>query len=240
MSQIATIGHNMPPSPFGEKASEVEKYYGEAKLWLDGEPVDSKEMAEGVSKLMDVLRQTKKAVNDCRVEEKKPFDDCAKEVQERYKPLLKKCDDAVAVCKRALTPWLEKLETEQRAAAEEKRKEAEAAARAAEEARKAAQESADLEAMEKAEALTDAAEKASKTASKADKAKAQSAGGSKAVSLRTRHVATVVDYSAAAKWLWEHRRDDMNAFIAEQIQREVNHGTRSIPGVEINVERTVQ
>lgn len=238
MTAVAAIGHNGPPTPFDECVGEVEKYYDEAKLWLDGDPVTNQEMADGISKLMEALRQTKKMVNDRRVEEKKPFDEGAAEVQARYKPLIEKCDNAVTVCKKAITPWLEKREAEQRAEAEAKRAAAEAAAKEAEEARRAARESADLEATEQAEALTKQAEKAGKSADKASKSKAHAKGGARAVSLRTKHVPTVTNYVEAAKYFWANRRNEMNACIDDLVAKEVAHGARDIPGVEIVTERT--
>src|SRR3546814_19602976 len=65
---------------------------------------------------------------------KKPHDDAAKAVQTKYKPLIDKCELAASVAKKALVPWLEHLEAEQRADAERKRKEADEARQAALEA----------------------------------------------------------------------------------------------------------
>jgi hypothetical protein len=91
------IGHNNPPSsPFELATESVDLVYMEAKNWFDGEPIGNQDQADAVSKLLDQLRQVKKGVDEARVTEKKPFDDAAKEVQERYKPLLTKCDNPAA------------------------------------------------------------------------------------------------------------------------------------------------
>src|SRR3546814_9872806 len=90
--------------------------------------------ADAVGKLLDMIRQAKKAADEQRVIEKKPHDDAAKAVQTKYKPLIDKCELAASVAKKALVPWLEHLEAEQRADAERKRTEADEARQAAHEA----------------------------------------------------------------------------------------------------------
>src|SRR3546814_6319433 len=46
--------------------------------------------ADAVGKLLDMIRQAKKAADEQRVIEKKPYDDAAKAVQTKYKPLIDK------------------------------------------------------------------------------------------------------------------------------------------------------
>src|SRR3546814_11674822 len=104
---------------------------------LDGEPIKAQGQADAVGKLLDMIRQAKKAADEQRVIEKKPHDDAAKAVQTKYKPLIDKCELAASVAKKALVPWLEHLEAEQRADAERKRKEADEARQAALEAERA-------------------------------------------------------------------------------------------------------
>src|SRR3546814_5328285 len=104
----------------------------------------------------------------------------------KYKPLIDKCELAASVAKKALVPWLEHLEAEQRADDERKRKEADEARQAALEAERAA---TDLAAAEQAEEARRVADKAEREAAKADKTKAHASGGSRAIGLRTYYTA---------------------------------------------------
>src|SRR3546814_21078860 len=92
------------------------------------------------------------AAEDLRKEEAKPFDDGKKAVQAKWTPITDektgKYALIISVAKKALVPWLEHLEAEQRADAERQRKEADAARQAALEADRAA---TDLAAAEQAE-----------------------------------------------------------------------------------------
>jgi hypothetical protein len=86
-------------------------------------------MADAVSKLLDMIRKAKKEADDFRAAEKKPHDDAAKAVQEKWKPLITRCDLAADAAKKALTPYLEAVEREKRAVAEAARKAADEQAR---------------------------------------------------------------------------------------------------------------
>jgi len=238
----ASIGHNNPPepTPYDKCVEDVEAYYNEAKSWLDGDPIDSEPLADGVSKLLDSLRKLSKEVDACRKEEAKPFDDGKKEVQERYNPLLEKCKTAQDVCKKALTPWLEKLDAEKRAKEEAARKEAEEKRAAAQEEMRKAQESADLEARERAEAMAKEAKKAEAAADRASKDKAHAKGGARAVGLRTVYEPEITDPVAAARHFWTVRRTQMDEFILTLARQEVDKGIRNIPGVVVHERKVAQ
>src|SRR3546814_16770534 len=92
------------------------------------------------------------------------------------------------LAKKALVPWLEHLEAEQRADAERKRKEAEEARQAALEAERAA---TDLAAAEQAEEARRVAAKAEREDAKADKPTTHASGGSRAIGLRTYYTANL-------------------------------------------------
>src|SRR3546814_3975901 len=96
--------------------------------FLDGDPINEQATADMVAKLIDEARKGQKAAEDLRKEEAKPFDDGKKAVQAKGTPITdeKKGKHAliISVAKKALVPWLEHLEAEQRADAERKRKEA--------------------------------------------------------------------------------------------------------------------
>lgn len=214
----------------------IDDLYDEAKGILDGAGVQTDADAEMVAKLLDMLRQAKKAADEQRATEKRPHDDAAKAVQAAWKPLLDKCDLAADVCKKALAPFLTAKEAAQREAADKAREEAEAAQRAAMAARQAAPAD-DLAAREQAEAAIKRANQASKVAARLDKSKAHAVGGSRAIGLRSYWIATLVDPTAALKHYREHQPEALKAWLLEQAQRDVNAGARAIPGFAVNEDR---
>jgi hypothetical protein len=140
---VATAGHNNPPepTPFEKISEEIETLYGEARLWLDGEPVATQGQADGIAKLLNMIRDAAKRADLLRVAENKPFDDGKAEVQRRYAALIAdtkgmkgKTTIATDACKKALAPWLDKLDREMKAEAERLRLAAEEKARVAQEA----------------------------------------------------------------------------------------------------------
>lgn len=235
---IATIGHNNPPEPTPFEAAEISIFslFDEAKHWLDGKGVNSEADADGVSKLLDMIRKAKKSADDARADEKRPHDEAAKLVQEKYKPLLTRCDLAADACKKALAPWLETLEAEKRVKAEAARKEAEEKARAAQEAMRAAH-ATDLAAREAAEALLQDAKKAEATAKRAENDKAHAKGGARAVTLRTTYRPVMTDATQAARHYWTARRDECAAFFLSLAEKDVRAGKHAIPGFEIIEEK---
>lgn len=239
------IGHNHPPAdaeptPFEMSEVEIGDLFAEAKNWLDGEPVSSQAQADAVSKLIDDLRKAGKLADERRVAENKPFDDGKAEVQARYAPLISdtksikgKVPLAIEMAKKALTPWLQKLEEEKAAAAKKAREEAEAAERAAQEALAAARAADDLSKREEAEKLLAQAKTAEAVADKAENAKAHATGGSKAMGLRSVWRAEMTDPRAAAAHYWQTRRPDVDAFFQGLADADVRAGKRDIPGFMI-------
>ena len=135
-NERAIIGGNSPPepTPFELVEADATARYEEAKLWLDGAAVDSQGVADGLSKLINLLRAAEKAADALRVVEKKPHDEAGAAVQAKFKPITDKCKRAIDGCKKALTPWLEKVEAAKRATEAAAKKAAEEAIRAAQEA----------------------------------------------------------------------------------------------------------
>lgn len=239
MTAITMLGHNNPPepTPFEAAAERIDTLFMEAKHWLDGNEAGSQAEADAIGKLMDMVRAAKKDADAKRAEEKRPHDEAAKAVQEKYRPLLTRADLMVEGCKAAITPWLMKIEAEKRAREDAARKEAEAKALAAQEAVRAAQ-AADLEAREKAEALLRDAKKAEAAATKATNDKAHAKGGARAVTLRTSYDAEVTDMQAFARWAWGHRQADLAEFLDGLAKRVVAAGVRDIPGVTVHEIKT--
>jgi DNA-directed RNA polymerase beta subunit len=228
---VATLGHNNPPTPFDECERKVFDLFDEAKGFLDGEPITTQPMCDAVSKLLDMIRVAKREADEHRKTEKRPHDEAAKAVQEKWNPLLVRCDLAADAAKKALTPFLEAQEAEKRAKAEAARKEAEEKARAAQEALRASRD--DLTAREQAEAMLAEAKKADAAANRAEKDKAQGKGGARAVSLRTSYVAEIQDYQALARHIWEADKQALNTFLDEYAAQKVRAGARSLPGVHV-------
>lgn len=237
-ADLASLGHNGPPepTPYELAKNAIEDLMVEGANWLDGGRVQTQAEADSIGLLLDSFRRAKKDADEARKVEAKPFDDGKAEVQARYKPLLERAETALEACKAALAPWLQKLEAEQRAKADEARREAEEKARlAAKAARQAA--SSDLVALEEAGRLIRAAEIASKAASKAEKQKAHATGGARAVGLRSYFHPTLTDPVEALKHYKATRPEALKAFLLQLAETDVSNGARSIPGFQIHEER---
>lgn len=240
---IATIGHNQPEekTPFDEVSERIEVLYGQARDWLDGEPIATQGQADEINKLINLISEAAKEAEALRKAEVKPFDDGKKAVQERFNPLIGnnksgkgKTVLALDAAKQALTPWLERLEQQKREAEAKARVEAEDKIRIAEEARRAA--AGDLAAREEAERLEKEASQAQKAAKAAGKETAKAKGGSgRATSLRTTYRAEVTDYQALAKWMWLRQPDWTAGWLRESANKLVAENPhRPIDGVTIH------
>lgn len=237
---LAAIGHNQPPEPTPFEAIQVHvaDLTETAKGFLDGSGVTTQAEADALAKLMDEGRKATKAADAARAEEKRPHDEAAKAVQAKWKPLMEAGDRIVAICKQALAPYLEAQEAEKRRIAEEARKAAEAkAAELAEAARKAS--ATDLEAQEQVAALEKEAKAAAIQANRAEKDKAHGVGGARAATLRTTYRPVMVDGVAAARWCWENRREECEAFFLSLAVVEVRNGKRALPGFDVIEDRSV-
>jgi hypothetical protein len=227
---------NQPP-PFEAHSLNIEELVAQAQDYLDGEPIASQGQADDVGKLLDMIRLARKAADEQRALEKKPHDEAAKAVQTQWKPLLDRCDTAATVAKRALTPWLAKVETEQREAAEKARQEALEKQQAALDAQRAALATNDLKTAEEAKALTKEADFATRAANKAEKAKPQATGGARAVGLRTSWTAEVTDYVAFGRWLWTNHPDEYRKML-DDFAGSFTVVRPAIPGIIYHQERT--
>lgn len=235
------IGHNQPPepTPFEVAQSLAIDLFDEAKNWCDGEPITSQQQADALSALLDQIKAAVKLADERRKEEARPHDEAKAEIQGRYNTLIgdtKTTGKGVLVlateaCRKALQPWLQKVEAEKQAAAEAARKAEEEKRRAAQEAFAKARETDDLAAREEAERLAVEAKKAEREASKADKAATTKTG------LRTVVTADVVDMSAFAKWAWVNDRPALEDHFTARANALAKEGRRGMPGVTINETR---
>ena len=232
---MSNIGHNRSPYDLAEE--QITDLYDEAKQWLDGEPVASQGEADGLSKLIDMLRKARKEADAARVEEKRPHDEAAKAVQTKYKPLLEMADRAVDMAKDTLAPWLTKLQAEQEEAERIAREEAEAAMKAAQEAHKAAE---GLEGMEAAEDALHAAKAAERALRAAEKAKPHAKNDSRAIGLQTVYKAEITDSVEFAKYCWQHHYAELLELMQKIADRDVKVRKCDLPGVKCITENKVR
>jgi translation initiation factor IF-1 len=225
-NERAVIGGNNPP-PFETIKSEIDDMYGEARLWLDGAPVETQEQADALNTLADKIRKVEKRADDLRKIEAKPFDDGKAEVQARYNPLISEkgglTTKALTVIKDALRPFLQRLEDEKNAKAMAEREAAIQAQQAALEAMRN-REAGNLADQEAAEALVTASNLAEKAATKAENDKAQAKGEGRAMGLRTVKTAVRVDDVLAAKWAWQTHRAELLQFVQHLAEKHLHGG----------------
>jgi len=244
---LAGMGHNNPPepTPFDESEQEINDLYEEAKHWLDGDPVATQAQCDAIQKLLRNIQSAEKLADERRVEEVRPHKEAQEEIQARYNPLIGKTTKitgktklAVEACKKAMQPYLEKLDREKREAAEAARQEAE---RKREEALAAFRASnvENLAEREEAERLLQGAQRAETAASRAEKDRAQAKGAGRAASLRTYQVAEVTDMRAFARFVWTDHFDLLDEFLRDVAQKMVGAGSRNLPGVDLREERRV-
>lgn len=236
MTDLPPKTHNQ--SPFELSKTAIEELYDEAKLWLDGEKVTTQDQADALNTLETRIRKAAKEAEENRKSEAKPFDDGKKEVQERYKPILNKSDEAINAVKAALKPYLLELARIQDEKAKAARKEAQ---RLQEEAMNAMRErdAANLQSREEAEKIAEAARKAEDAARKAEGEKAHAKGEGRATGLRTVWKAVLSDEREAAAWVWNERREELMAFVQEQADKAVRSGARTIRGFNVISEKVL-
>jgi hypothetical protein len=227
---MSEIGHNR--SPEERAVDDVETLAEEAQHWLDGEPVTTQAMADKIGELMSRLRLAEKTADALRVREKKPYDDAAKAVQAKWKPVLEKASRAVEVCKQALSPFLkaeaQRLRDEQ-AAAHAKSEALHQEARAA----FAEAKGGDLAAREAAEAKAREADRAGRESARLEGVKPQAGSDfGRVIHLRKRKVVTVVNAAALAKHLWMTNRQEYDQFLQETAERYARLGL-VLPGVKV-------
>lgn len=238
------IGHNNPPTPFDEIKRKIEGLREEASHWLDGGEVKTQAEADNIQTLLDLTREAKKSADAARKDELKPHDEAKTAIQAKWNALIGKNKSVTGVailieegCKKALAPFLaeqERIRQEQERAA---REEAERKQREAQQVLAAG--STNIDEREKGMALADQAMKARKAADQIAKQKPQAKGRGRAVSLRTRKIASVTNYTEAGRYLWLKYTSEFEPLINRLAQAEIDRGITSIPGVQVVEERSV-
>lgn len=235
-------------TPFDLIEEDANSWLEEARNYADGSPVETQAQADDVSRIIDALRQSAKAAEDQRKVENKPHDDAKAAVQAKYAPLFAdpktktpgQVWKAIDALKATLVPYLRKLDDEKREAERKAREEADRKAREAAEAMRSA-DAANLEAREAAEAQVQEAERAQQDAKAAAKDKAHATGGTRALGLRTRHVAEITDLHKAVAHFWRLDEEPFRALAQRLADEQVRAGRRgdAIPGVTVREERVL-
>jgi uncharacterized protein with von Willebrand factor type A (vWA) domain len=240
-NERAVIGGNNPP-PFETIKAEIDDLYGEARLWLDGQPVETQGQADALNTLADKIGKVEKRADDLRKIEAKPFDDGKAEVQGRYNPLISDktglTTTALKTIKDALRPFLQRLEAEKNAKALADREAAIQLQQAAQEAMRS-RKAGNIDDQEAAEALVTAAKLAEKAATKAENDKALARGDGRATGLRTEKTAVMTDENAAARWAWINHRDELLQFVQQLADKDLRAGVvfNEWTGFTVKVER---
>lgn len=230
------LGSNNPPepTPFETIKVHVDDLMLEARNWLDGSAVENSGQAKAVARLLDELRQTDRAVTDQRDTERKPHAEAVAAVNNAYKPMLTDVERAAKACKNALTPWLVKLEADRQAEADRLNAEAATQRQEAVTAVRGALGSSDIGAIEDAEELLRAAKRTARAAARTDAARSGVEGGERAVSLRSRKTATIMDEVLAIRHYWKTDPDAILEVLQKLANRDARAGRISIPGVRVD------
>lgn len=244
----AVMGGNNPPSEmtaFEAVKINILDLYEEARQWFDGTPVETQEQADAVNTLKARIKDARKAAEDVRVAEIKPLQDKVDEIQSRFNELIGKnktvtglAIKAEEACNKALEPYLQELDRQQREAARLAREEAERKQQEALAAMRA-RDAANLEQREEAERLVREAKAAEAAASAAEKAKAHARGDGRATGLRTVHRAVMADRKEAAAWVWVDHNEALMTFIQDLADKAVRAGARKVPGFDVIEERVL-
>jgi hypothetical protein len=252
---IAGVGHNHPPpeeapavSPTYESVKkQIEDLYGEARLWLDGAPIETQAQADEVARLKGMIAIAEKRANEARKLENEEADRAKAAVQKKYAPLISDTKSvtgltvrATAALQAALTPWLVRLDNEQR---ERERVLREAADKAIADAQALAQ-AADITRLDDAEVVDVAvrdAKAAHHVAIVAEREKPRAGAGFtgfRAATLRDNWTATLTDGDAAMAHYWKMRRGDLEVFLTDMANKDAKASAgRPIPGFDVKNEK---
>lgn len=212
------IGGNNPPAD-ATFSLHIDDLFSLLSDTLSGGAVDSDEKEAAIDALMDEFRKAAKDADKARATEKKPHDDAAKAVQEKWKPIIAKADRGTVACKDALTPYRVEKQRIADEAARKAREEAEAKQKAAQEALR---QSDDLEAKFQAEQELEQAKKLAAVANKIDRAP---------TGLRTHWEAELTDKGAALRHYLKTQPDEFSDLIQTLADRDARGARPPVPGV---------
>ena len=176
-------------------------------------PAETQTDCDRLANHRDRLAKLYKAQEQERKDKKQPHMDAAKAVDESYKPILSKIEDAGGKIKKAITAWLLREESRRRAEALEQMRKDEEARKAAAAANQPIPEPAPIVEVERPKAGTTG----------------------RATALRTHKSAIITDYRAALNHFAE------TAEVKEAVQALANRAARAgvpVPGCDIKEERS--
>jgi hypothetical protein len=220
-------------------AGNVDDYYGEMSLWLDGTPIANQDQANKLAALIANMRKAKTEAEDAKGTEKRPHLDANIAIEARYKPLVTKAETAIKVALAAQTTWQvaqQKVIDDLAKAAREK---AAAEEKAAADAAAAATRAGNLEAREQAEELVTAAKETRAEAEMLDNTTtvAREQGMTRGISLTTVYDTVISDERAAFRHYWTHldRRyhDEIMELVLDFAKKDVRAGARHLDGFTI-------
>lgn len=218
MNAIAKIGHNQAPDPIDEITAQFEAIRTEAENWLDGQKVEDEAQMNAVDELRKDARKFRLALEAGQKSASAPLHDAWKSELARWKPTI---DDAQRTEKGLVSlvdEFKRKLAAIKAEAERKAREEAAAARRAAEDAARTA-DAANIEQQRAAAEAQFQAEEAQRRLAAASKDTVKG--------LRTFDVTEVIDGTGLAKWIWQHDRDTLLAWLDEYARRHKLH----IPGI---------
>jgi hypothetical protein len=230
---------NAPSDKLEQWAERLDMLQMEAENWADGTPLENQDQADTLTKLIAMIEATSKELELDRESETKPLYALWKNAVAEWKPAQERLEKLLKVCKRTLTPWLKKVQDEQRAEAERLRREAEeAAALAREQATAARTEGGSFADEEVIEELIDDAKARERDAREAAKARPVARGGGRNIGLRKVWLVNVVEPRELLQHYLKTRedfREDLRKLLHATAQKDVRaqNGARSLPGCRI-------
>lgn len=258
-SLAPTVGDNNPPK---DAVATGPQSWGAIKINLDdlldrvrgitGIEITDQAMADQAGQLLRDLQAAASAADDARVAEKKPLDDAAKEIQDRYNeyiaPIKNKvpglASKAELALKNQIGVWLRKLDAEQREREQLARDAAEKASAEARDAAVAARSTSDLDEIDTANELLAVADDAARELRAVAKDKPQIQNEGRAIGLRSVWRAERID-GQGGKALAHYAKakpDRVIAFLQLLADDDVKSGVRgedAIPGFKIIEDRVV-
>jgi hypothetical protein len=212
------IGGNSPPAD-AAFALHIDDLFTMLSDTLAGGVIDSDEKDAAIDSLLDDFRKAAKDSDKARADEKRPHDDAAKAVQEKWKPIITKAERGALACKDALTPWRTKKQRIADEAARKAREEADAKQKAAQEALK---QSDDLASRFEAEQQLEQSKKLTARANRIDRAP---------TGLRTSWEAEITDRGAALRFYLKDQPQEFMALIERLAATDARMTRRPVPGI---------
>lgn len=227
---VAGIGDN---SGNLSLADQIREYAAQALAWMRKSGIKDKTSADMASNYRAELLRLKKEADAQRETEKRPHDEAAKAVQQKWKPLIDEATDAAEELRAGLTTW---MTAEERRLAAERQEKWEAERRAADAARKEAEaQRAKMMADDPIQALTSPEPETPPAPPPPEPVKVNAGGQrGRASGLRTVTRYVVTDHAAALAFFASS--EDVKMIVAKLAERAAKAGV-DVPGVTKQIEK---